>query len=202
MLSKLSNLWRKIPWGPLRKSMQIHRHFIKNDNMPPGSKLIYSLPSAHYFVNTYMVMVPFGTYFLLYNVALYNKKFFSLTREDFKTHPTWKKPHELYVIMASVLAFVIISLKFTHDWPIRIYKLENNQYTALFINKLLPLRTSKYNFEQATKAKTWKMSLWHENKHILDNKKIIGLFDHHIEPPIEYFQMMTPKDLRRTHQSR
>uniref|UniRef100_A0A8D8RRC9 Uncharacterized protein n=1 Tax=Cacopsylla melanoneura TaxID=428564 RepID=A0A8D8RRC9_9HEMI len=202
MLSKLSNLWQKIPWREMRMSLQIHRHFIKNDKIPPGSKLIYSLPSAHYFINTYMFIVPLGSYYLLSNVAYYNKRFFSLTNEDFKNHPAWKKPHEFYVIMAAVLAFVVISIKFTHDWPIRIYKLQNNQYTALFINKYLPLRVTNYNFEQATKAKTWKMSVWHENKHMLDNKRIVGLFDHHIEPPIEYFQMMTPKDLRKNYQSR
>lgn len=189
---------KDIPWKEIRNILKVHNRFIKYDDMPPGSKLIYSLPFAHYFINSYITIVPFGSIYLLSSVAYYNSRFLSLTKEDFKTHPFLKDPTEYYVFLSVILGIVIISLKFTHDWPIRIYRLQNNQYNALFVNKLLPFKIKKYNFEEVSKAKTWKLSIFHENKHLLDNKKIVGLFDHYIEPPIEYFQMMTPKDLRKT----
>lgn len=197
ILSSLKIDWRNIPWTEYTKIFRTHRHFKKYDNMPSGSKLIYNLPFAHYFINSYIIIVPIGSVYLLSTLAYHNKEFLSLKHQDFEGSQYVKKPHEYYVFLASILGLVIISLKFTHQWPIRIYKCPNNQYTALFIDKMLPHRVTKYNFEAASKAKTWNLAPWSECMHMLGSKKYVGLFDHYIEPPIEYFQMMTPKNLRK-----
>lgn len=179
------------------KIMRFNRHFVKYDNMPPNSKLIYNLPFSHYFINAYITVVPPGAVYLLAQVALGNKRFLSLTEDDFKDLTFVKKPWEYYSLLIVILGFVVIITKCAHEWPIRIYRGQNNQYTALFINKLNPFRVTKYNFEEVSKAKTWKLAPWHECRHILGNKKPVGIFDHHVEPPIEYFQMMTPRNLRK-----
>lgn len=197
MLSRILKLDWHSTWRVMRDVMKVHKHFIKYDNMPQGSKLIYSLPCAHYFINSYIVIVPAGSALLLYNVLYYNKRLFFLKKEDFREDEALTTPNEFYALMISVFLLVAISVKITHEWPIRIYKGKNNQYTALFINKYLPFYVKKFNFDEAAKAKTLKLSILHDNKYILDNKRTIGLFDYYFEPPIEYFQMLTPKHLKK-----